>query len=465
MLKYVIKRELQNYLYSLVFQISFLLITTAFIIGTIVFLESHDSKIQEYSKYYTEFINELKKTAEINATRLAVRPQAFVSQPRGNGFISDCKERYLPNRFIHSAYNVFRFEISSGSVNPFLNNFQELNWSFIVSLIISFVVLLLTFNTISGEKESKTLAITLSNSISRGTLLWGKYIGVILMTMLMLIIGIILGVLIVIISNKIALSFISLIETLCFILISFFFISLISAFGILSSVIARKSNVSLLISLTFWLIFIVIIPNSSMFWAKNIFSIEHADAINEKVSKARNDINRNAPPGSWSSSSNNPFLPEHELRAANQTKLMNSDMNIRNAYYQDMFRQLEQTRLLTMISPVSLFEYINEAVVGGGYLRFQKVWKDLHAYQPQFLQFFKELDANDPDSPHWYNPYESLSTTRKPVNFEQVPVFEELTVSLNERFSFILKYLIMIIIYTSVIFFSSFALFVRYDAR
>jgi len=465
MLKYVIKRELQHYLYSLVFQISFLLITAVFIVGSIAFLKSHDAKIQEYSKYNVEFINELKNTAESNASNLAVRRQTFVSKPRGNGFIADCKEKYLPNNFIHSAYNVFGFEVRSGSVNPFLNNFQELNWSFIVSLIMSFIVLLLTFDTISGEKESKTLAITLSNTISRGTLLWGKYISVIIVTMLMLIIGIVLSILIIIISNKVAFSFISVIEILYFILLSFFFISLISAFGILSSVIVRKSNVSLLIALTFWLIFVVIIPNSSMFWAKNIFFIEHSDDINEKVSKARDDINRNAPEGSWASSSNNPFLPEHELRAANQTNLMNSEMNIRNVYYQDMFRQLEQTRVLTMISPVTLFEYMNEAVVGGGYLRFQKAWKDLHSFQPQFLQFFKELDANDPDSPHWYNPREDYSTTKKPVSFEQVPLFEEKIISLEERFSFILKYLLIIVIYTAVIFFSTFVIFVRYDVR
>ena len=118
-----------------------------------------------------------------------------------------------------------------------------------------------------------------------------------------------------------------------------------------------------------------------------------------------------------------------------------------------------------MISPVSLFEYMNEAVVGGGYLRFQKVWEDLHNFQPLFLQFFKTLDAKDPDSPHWYNPTEDLSTTRKPVNFGEVPQFEEKVISLEERLSFILKYLIMIVIYTAVIFFSTFVLFVRYDVR
>jgi hypothetical protein len=108
---------------------------------------------------------------------------------------------------------------------------------------------------------------------------------------------------------------------------------------------------------------------------------------------------------------------------------------------------------------------MNEALVGGGYLRFKKVWKDLHEFQSLFLQFFKNIDANDPDSPHWYNPYEDFSTTKKPVSFEQVPLFEEKIISFKERFSFLFNYLIIIIIYTGVIFFSSFVLFVRYDVR
>ncbi|GAJ19195.1 unnamed protein product, partial [marine sediment metagenome] len=108
----------------------------------------------------------------------------------------------------------------------------------------------------------------------------------------------------------------------------------------------------------------------------------------------RNDINNNAPPGSWSSS-DNAFLPQHELRANNQTNLMNGEMQIRNAFYLDMFEQLEKVHYLTLLSPISIFEYLSEAVTGSGYLRFKTVWNDLHEYQSQFLAYFKEKDAQD----------------------------------------------------------------------
>ena len=465
MIKTIVLKELQNNLYSLRFHISFLLCIVIFAVGTIAFLKNQDAKIQEYSKYRAEFKNQLRQTAESNAGKLAVNKRAFIWRMRANAFISDCKEKYFPNRFNYSAYNVFGFEVGRGGTNPFLNTFQELNWSFIVSVILSFTVLLFTFDTISGEKETGALALVLSNSIPRAIVLLGKYISAIITTMVMAIFGMVLSILIVLFSHKVAFTSAMLMETLGFLLLVFLFVSCTAAIGTLSSVIAHKSNISLFICLTFWLVFVVIIPNTAIFWANKVFSIEHADTIGRKINTADQELRRNAPEGSNSSDPGFPFLPEHKLRAELTMKRMNSEMAIRNAYFQDMFRQLERTRLVTLISPVALFDYMNEAIVGGGYARFKKIWTDLHGYQVQFLQFFKTLDAADPDSPHWYNPWEDLSTTKKPVAFEQVPVFEEKPLSLAARFSFLRNYLVVMIFYIAAVFSLTFVLFLGYDVR
>lgn len=465
MLKTIIIRELQNNLYSLRFQISFLLITIMFVVGTVVFVKNYDTKLQEYSKYESELKNRLKEKAESNASKLAVERWTLLLRMRGNAFIADCKDKYFPNQFKYSAYNVFGFEIGRGGTNPFLSTFQEMNWSFVVSVILSFVVLLFTFDTISGEKETGALALTLSNSLPRATVLLGKYISAVITTMLIAVCGVVLSILIVTVSDKVDFTFATLMEALGFLLLVFFFVSCVASIGILSSVLARNSNVSLLIAMTFWLVFVVVIPNTAIFWANKIFPIEHIDTVNEKVRSAHEDLNRSAPQGSWSANVGNPFFPAHELRADLQTKRNNAEMAIRNSYYKDMFSQLEHTRLVTLISPIALFDYMNEAVVGGGYARFRKVWADLHEYQGQFLEFFKTLDAADPDSPHWYNPNEYFSTTRKPVSFEQVPLFEEKSLPLAGRFSFLNKYLIVMTLYTGVLFSLSLVLFMRYDIR
>ena len=199
--------------------------------------------------------------------------------------------------------------------------------------------------------------------------------------------------------------------------------------------------------------------------AKNIFPIESSEAVQKRINAAFDDLNKAAPPGSWMMNSGNPFLPQHELRANLQMKRLEAEKGIRDAYYQTMFRQFDRTRLLTALSPVSLFEVLAEAVSGGGYLRFRKAWDDMHVYQGQMLSFFKSLDAADKDSPHWYNPSENVSTTRKPVAFERVPQFVEKPMSFVERAGPALKFLVINIFVVSAVFLLAFVGFVRYDVR
>jgi ABC-type transport system involved in multi-copper enzyme maturation permease subunit len=465
MLRTILNREILHNLYSLRFQVSLILVAAIFVVGSVSFVKSHEAGLKKYQEVQAQFLDEMRAQAKADATDLAVREKTYTLRPRDNAFIYDGKEKYLPNAIVFSAWNVFSFLNKRGSTNPFLNAFDELNWSFIVALILSFIALLFTFDAVSGEKESKTLALALSNSVSRGTLLFGKYLSAILTFLAIVVPGIILSILIVLLSGRVSLGSAFILETVGFLVVAILMAAVLSAFGLFCSVVARNSNISLLLALSFWILFAVVIPNSSNFMAKTFFPIERTEAVQKKVEAAFDDLNKSAPPGSWMMHTGNPFLPQHELRANLQRKRLEAEKGIRDAYYQNLFRQFEKTRLLTAISPVPLFQYLTEAVIGGGYPRFRKVWEDFHIYQGQFLAFFKNLDAQDPKSPHWYNPSENVSTTQKPVAFETVPQFVEKSMTFTERVRPILVFFVINIVYACLIFFLSFVLFVRYDVR
>ena len=465
MLANIIMREIKHNILSLRLYIAFLLSLVVFEFGTIAFVKNQTDKMSEYKRYYTQLVEDMREAAEDNLTSLAIDAKQIIMEPRGNTFIDDAKEKYTPNRFWASAYYVFGYDVKPGSTNPYLKPFQELNWAFIVSLIISFTVFLFTFDSISGEKQTGTLAISLSNPVSRGTLLLGKYISVIFTSFLIILPGLCISLLIILLSGTVAVTITTIGEILVFLLAVAIFTACIAAIGLLASVLSHSARTSLLYAISFWLVFIIFVPNIAVFWSATMFPIEKAESVEERIQREREDINNNAPPGSWSSSGGNPFLPQHELRAANQTNLMNSRMRIRNDYINDRLNQFEQVRMTTLVSPVALFEYMSEAIVGGGYLRFKKVWNDLHVHQEQVLKFFKEKDVNDPASPHWYNPVEDYSTTRKPVNFEEVPVFNENILSVSERFKYFGIYFLILLLYTAGIFFFTFLRFVKYDVR
>lgn len=112
----------------------------------------------------------------------------------------------------------------------------------------------------------------------------------------------------------------------------------------------------------------------------------------------------------------NPFYPRHELRAKLYMNLMLCQKKHADNYYSQMFNQFEKIRTFTLLSPIDQFDYMNEAFLGGGYLRFRTNWDNLHIFQEQYPQWFKGIDAKDSKSPHWYNPLENFSTTRQAVS-------------------------------------------------
>jgi ABC-type transport system involved in multi-copper enzyme maturation permease subunit len=464
-LRVVLKREILHNLYSLRFLISLVLIIAVFAAGAVSFAKSHADQLDKYRELQGQFLENMRGLAAQNATELAVRRQTFSLKPRADAFISDAKEKYLPNAIVYSAWNVFSFQNKSGSANPYLKKFDELSWTFVTALIVSFVALLFTFDGVSGEKESKTLALSLANPVSRATLLLGKLASAVLSVMAIVLAGALTSLIVVLVLGPGGIPPALVWEVLGFLAVAALLSATFATFGLLSSVIAPSSNVSLLLALSFWLAFAVVVPNSSTFVAKNFFPIPSSESVQKNVRAAFEDLDKNAPPGSWMMNSGNPFLPQHELRADLQMKRFQAEKGIRDAYYQAMFRQFERTRLATALSPVTLFEYLSEAVAGGGYLRFRKAWDDMHVTQGQFLDFFKALDAADKDSPHWYNPNENVSTTRQPVAFEKVPQFEEKPMPVAARVAPALKYLVINIFTASVAFFLTFVLFVRYDVR
>jgi ABC-type transport system involved in multi-copper enzyme maturation permease subunit len=465
MFRVVLKRELLHNLYSLRFLISLVLVIAIFAAGAVSFVRSQAQDLEKYRETQNQYLENMRNLAKSGATQLAVRHQTFTLKPRASGFIADAKERYLPNAIEFSAWNVFGFQNRSGSANPFLARFDELSWTFIAGLIVSFVALLFTFDAVSGEKETKTLALSLANPVSRATLLWGKLASAVLSVMAMVVAGMLTSLVMVLVLGGGGLSTALAGEAAGFLAITALLAGTFAACGLLASVASPSSNISLLLALAFWLTFSVVVPNSSTFIAKTFFPLESSEAVERRIAAAFDDLNKAAPPGSWMMNSGQPFLPQHELRANLQMKRLLAEKGIRDAHYRAMFGQFERTRLATSLSPVSVFEYLAEAAAGGGYLRFRKAWDDMRIYQAQFLNFFKALDAADKDSPHWYNPNEDVSTTRKPVAFEKVPQFEERPLSFADRLGPALKYLIINIFALTAVYFLAFVLFVRYDVR
>ncbi len=435
-----------------------------FMTGSTAYIFQYKAANDEYRIYRTQIRNDLSEQSESNITRVAVDMRNYFFRPPQIGFIEDAKAQYIPNTITYNAYNVYGYSISRSSGNPYLNLSQELNWGFIITIILSFAILLLAFDMVSGERELHTLSLVLSNRVSRPILISGKYISIIITSFLMVLPGFIISLLMLIASGILDLNTIVLFEAFEFIIAQILFISCIGALGLFCSVISHSSNVSLLIGLTLWSMFLIFSPNMAVFTAENLFRIKNSETIQTEIETAKAAINNSAPEGSWSMGMD-PFYPKNELRANNQTNLMNAEKKIRDSWYTDQFRQYKRASYITYLSPISLFGMVSESVTGVGFSRFMKNWNDLHLFQLQFLAWFKEIDRKDPKSPHWYNPYEVCSTSRTTVRFDNIPQYEESMMTLPQRLSEAMPGALLLVIYSIMLFGITVVLFNRYDVR
>jgi ABC-type transport system involved in multi-copper enzyme maturation permease subunit len=465
MLNILILNDIRQNILSLKLQVMFVIMLVVFIVGSVAFIYLNKAAEEDYRIYANKSRDEMMKQAETNVTEVAVLTRDYIFKPIQNGFIEDAKLQYLPNTINYNAYNVFGYSISRRTGNPYLSLSQELNWSFIITIILSFAILLLSFDTISGERETHTLSLLLSNSVSRTTLLLGKYISIIATGFIMVLPGFIISLLIFMVSRRIIIDVPLLTEIIMFISVQILFIASIAALGLFCSVISRTSNVSLLVSLTLWSVFLIFSPNLAVFSAENLFRIKNSETIQAEIESAKEAINKAAPEGSWSMSGNDPFYPKHELRARNQTNLLNAEKQIRDAWYNEQFLQYKRASYFSNLSPISLFGKISESVTGVGFNRFMKNWDDLHLFQPQFLAWFKGIDRKDTRSPHWYNPYEVCSTSRESVKYEEIPQYQERSMTVSQRLSGALPGILLLMLYSIVLFGATVMLFNRYDVR
>jgi len=249
-----------------------------------------------YEESVTKISENLKNVTE-NASRFAQNMNAFPFAPRNSAFIASGQEESIPNTIVYTAFNVYGFSISEGSRNPFILPAKNVNWEFIVSLLFTFMAIIFTFDAVSGEKEMRTLALGLSNSISRGTLLAGKFFGCVIILGLFIILGIAVSLIILITSGQVIISGVTMSEIAGFALLSFLLVSCITAVGLLTSVLSNQPNTSLLIGLMVWLFFMYIIPHSTLLMSNKLFPVESSGVVEENTQNSRKIIEASFPDG------------------------------------------------------------------------------------------------------------------------------------------------------------------------
>ena len=142
--------------------------------------------------------------------------------------------------------------------NPFLSAFFSMDFITIITIIMSLLAFIFSYDICPREKEDGTLKMQLSNSISRAQILAGKVTGIFLTLLPILIFCYLLGALIILVSKDISFSAHDWGRVNLLFFASILYLSIFIFIGLFISTRIKSSITSVIVCLFFWVFFVFI---------------------------------------------------------------------------------------------------------------------------------------------------------------------------------------------------------------
>ena len=483
MIWHIAKREILDNLTRFRFALTVVLVMALMVMNAVIFVSSqYPRRIAEYSQDINAATESMKERSA-SLGELGVKgPGDLYKKPSPLAFIATGADAKLPKRvtanassgsnwtasnFHYSHSNNWWLEYSQDifQKNDALPNFTELDWTFIIGLVMSFMAILFTYDAISGERETGTLSLLMSNSVSRATGLLAKFIGAFLTLMFPLLIGILLNLMIVNASKLVSLDGSEWVRFGIIVVISALYISIFLWLGLFISSQFSNSSSSLLVLLLIWVVCVVLIPNTMGVLASGFQRVPSRseasrlkqaklDEIHERYWKDRKLFRFGSP------SDTPPNIEALRTWAGYLTERADAKSRFDDAHLDKQFAQVAFTQQITRLSPAALYKYALESLAGTGFARHKRFVQQARRYRQQFVDFIQSEDRADNESHHVYLVKEGLS--QKPVAFSSIPQFsEKLTVGIT--FTGALVDLMLLVLLALFLFMAAVVAFLRSD--
>ena len=338
----IAKKEIQQNLKSFKFMVITLLILVTVLSSLYIMYNDYLLRVENY-----EILRPISK-----------QPIAIVPPTSLSIFVKGLDES------IGRSYNIrFGGQITVGSVQQYLNKiflfFSSPDLFYIIKAIMSLCALLFAFDTISGEKEAHTLGLLMSNTISRTSLVIGKWIGGYVSFTIPFVVVFLLGTSAISLSPHVQMDSDIMIRLGIFFLSSLLYLVFFFSLGLFISCITHESASSLVMALLLWTLAVFIVPNIGSTAARQFVKIQSVEQLEMKRQhiwiKEIFEFNKAKNKGDISLSFND---VQQAINREND-KLM--------ADYRSRFRMVVSlSKSLTRFSPAAIYTFLATDVAGTG---------------------------------------------------------------------------------------------------
>lgn len=464
MLWHIVQRELFQQFNSLRFMFAILLIVFLMILNAIGHIKQYKTRQIEYRQQVSASLERLKGNSD-NLYNLVVRgPGELSKQPSKLAFCAQGSEDYLPTSvFGWSAgwsrsgpYKVsglwrLMYDVSPPiTATDIFPTFLKIDWILIISVVLSFLALVFTFDAISGEVERGTLRLTLSNAVPRGTLLAGKFLSILMSLGVVLLIGFLMNLLL--LSGSLQLNGQEWGRIVGVSVVSLLYLSVFIALGLFVSSLTNRSAISLIILLLLWVIWVLLIPATFGTVLSGLNQPLSTQDYRAQRSSQRKEIRERYEARGLDDHIPTRVRPPTDatlLWAQFLNKERQADIRLNKEFLTTRIHQIQVAREFNRISPTAIVQYAVESLAGTGFQRHLDFLKNVERYADAFNDFLISADRADPDSLHV--PFVREGMSDKPVSFESIPKFQD-RVRLGDAFKGAMLDVTLLLLFFAVLF-------------
>ena len=276
MLKDIIKKEILDHLLSAKFIFMFIICSVLILLSVYMGAVDYLTNKKTHEADEAQIMQALAppnnwSTITDGALRVYRRPQTLSTLVKG---VEDAAGRasytHLPEVSLSE---------SKHESNPLTSVFGAFDLMFIVKMVLSLFAILLMHDVICGEKEKGTLKLALSNSVPRDRLLLGKAVGGYISLCVPLVFPLLISLIYLSLHTGIDFSGEDW-QRIGFIFLMFLlYLTVFFCLGLLVSSLTARSSTSLLILLSVWCVWGIILPKASVIIAGHLRSIPTANEI------------------------------------------------------------------------------------------------------------------------------------------------------------------------------------------
>ncbi|RPJ60744.1 MAG: DUF3526 domain-containing protein [Acidobacteria bacterium] len=459
----LLKKEILDHLLSLRLILAFVLIIVLLVASGVLFVMDYRAQVSDYNAQVNANLAILSKNLSDSIFQaFSWSRQNIYRRPNPLGFLSEGKEKDLPNAYRVSAFRLQGPDYSLRG-NPLLGDFDALDWSFVVGIVLSFVAILLASDGVNGEKQNGTLRLVLSNPVPRARVLISKYLSTMILLTIPLAVGGLIGLLVISGSGLVPLNGQDWAKIGLALGVSVLYLSVFVLLGLLLSTILKESQASLIVSLLVWVTLVIVIPSGASLASKFWYSLPDEDAVVRRarhgMQEAFDNHDKRYPhkdnwivSGQWSPGES--LAKAIAIDQAQDRELFQ--------YEDSKIRQVRLGQQLARTSPAGLFQSAVLSITGSGIHHYDNFTRQARRYRDELRKLIEENYPYDRVYPH-FEVRDDISSLK--VDYQVVPKFEEKLMTVREGWSKAIWDTGLLALLNLILFAATWALFLRYDAR